>query len=367
MDSDDLFGSSVWATGSSTPNLPAKETLDLVDDDEPAFGDIAVAPASDAAFDDFDDFNEPTAGTDDTFGDDFGDFGEAQEPLSATGFDEPVLAAAPLVAEPDPLWGEAWHPLRLEPMPPPHELAEQVETLLAPIYDSDHLAQFLSDDGIRQAEGLNQTLVTPESRALFQSIFASYPPATRPPDWIRSRIRRQHLISLGIPINLDEVLPQANGKPMPELQITTRPASTPPGELGKRSPAVRNVPASSYPSRSGTPQPQSARPGPSSAAQSLGLGPKPSLDKSKVNEMLELETDSLSILPLTKLQSHLVTMRNLTADASAVLTHLLQTKDALQQDSETYNGLIGELVGEATRSKIAQRGRAGSKRSSAFS
>lgn len=81
----------------------------------------------------------------------------------------------------------------------------------------------------------------------------------------------------------------------------------------------------------------------------------------------DFSQDSLSILPLAKLQSHLTAMRNLTADASALLTHLLQTKDALQQDSETYNGLIGELVGEATRSKIAQRGRAGSKRSSAFS
>ncbi|EJD53469.1 hypothetical protein AURDEDRAFT_95670 [Auricularia subglabra TFB-10046 SS5] len=362
---DDLFGgSSVWAT-SATPETRQKP---LDDDDEPAPAVVAEA----ASFDDFDDFNEPTEATDDDFGDDFGDFGDAQAPFSATGFDEPGAIAPPaLTEEPDSTWGEAWHPLRLEPFPPPNELSERVEELLAPIYDSTALAQWVTDENIRQAEGLNQTLVTPESRTLFQTIFATYPPATRPPDWIRSRIRRQHLISLGIPINLDEVLPQANGKPMPELQITTRPASTPPGELGKRAAAGRNLPASSYPSRSGTPQPSaspSARPAPASAAQNLGLGPKPALDKDKAAELLALETDSLSLLPLPRLQAHLASLRSLTADASAQLTHLLQTKDALQQDSETYNGLIGELVSEATRSKIAQRGRSGSsKRSSAFS
>lgn len=152
MDSDDLFGSSsVWATSSATPPQPTEGS-------ESATRDIAHA---EAGFDDFDDFNEPTVAADDDFGDDFGDFGEAQEPLTATEFDEPV-AAAVLVAEPESLWGEAWHPLRLEPFPPLQELSERVEELFAPIYDTAHLSHFLSDEGIRQAEGLNQTLVTPE-------------------------------------------------------------------------------------------------------------------------------------------------------------------------------------------------------------
>ena len=149
-------------------------------------------------------------------------------------------------------------------------------------------------------------------------------------------------------------------KAMPDLQITTRPASTPPGGL-----ATRQRTSTAPPSRSGTPAP-SNRTQPQSAAQSLGIGPKPTLDKTKINEVLALEHDKLSMLPLEQVQAHLASLRRLTADASAQLTHVLQTKDALQQDSETYNGLIGELVSEATRSKITQRGRAGSKRTSAF-
>jgi hypothetical protein len=37
------------------------------------------------------------------------------------------------------------------------------------------------------------------------------PPPTKPPNWTRSRIRQQHLIALGVPVNLDEMLPRANG------------------------------------------------------------------------------------------------------------------------------------------------------------
>ena len=121
---DDLFGGpSVWAT-SATPETRQKP---LDDDDEPAPAVVADAPS----FDDFDDFNEPTEATDDDFGDDFGDFGDAQAPFSATGFDEPAaVAPTALVEEPDSTWGEAWHPLRLEPFPPPNELSERVEEVM---------------------------------------------------------------------------------------------------------------------------------------------------------------------------------------------------------------------------------------------
>lgn len=44
-----------------------------------------------------------------------------------------------------------------------------------------------------------------------------------------------------------------------------------------------------------------------------------------------------------------------TAATSATLTYLLQARDALQQDSDTYNKLIGELVGEAQKIKTGKR------------
>ncbi len=51
------------------------------------------------------------------------------------------------------------------------------------------------------------------------------------------------------------------------------------------------------------------------------------------------------------LERYLTELRQQTANTSARLTHLLQNRDALQQDAETYNGLIAELVGEGAENK----------------
>lgn len=65
--------------------------------------------------------------------------------------------------------------------------------------------------------------------------------------------------------------------------------------------------------------------------------------------------DQLSLLPLASLEACLSDLRTQTQNTSALLTYLLQTKDALQQDSETYNRLIAELVGEAQKMKTVGR------------
>ncbi|TFY53369.1 hypothetical protein EVG20_g10147, partial [Dentipellis fragilis] len=177
-----------------------------------------------------------------------------------------------------------------------------------------------------------------------------------PPNWTRSRIRRQHLITLGIPVNLDEMLPRANGKPMPALHISTRPMSAPPGPRG--------APSSLHSSRAGTPVSTTPRDG-RTAAMQLGLGPKPQLEECKIQELLDLTHDNLALLPLPELDAHLANIRTQTANTSQLLTYLLQTRDALQQDSETYNKLIAELVMEAQKMKTGVgKGRSVSRRGS---
>ena len=66
-------------------------------------------------------------------------------------------------------------------------------------------------------------------------------------------------------------------------------------------------------------------------------------------------SDNLLLLPTTTLNQHLADLKEQTAQTSALLTYLLQTRDALQQDSETYNKLIGELVAEAQKAKVGKR------------
>ncbi|RDB22779.1 Uncharacterized protein C8E11.05c [Hypsizygus marmoreus] len=332
MDDDLTFGASVWGTTDSPVDIvppPPKPS----------------APSGFQFDDQFDDFNEPgpeitqANADDDDFGD-FGDFGEAPVGNSAdfgdeVGFGEEVRIAGPSsYAE--------WHPLRLDPLPPRQELEEQLNEVLGPIWGYDNLASILTDEEIREVEGVSQILVTPESRDLYKMLIQS-PPPTKPPNWTRSRIRRQHLISLGIPVNLDEVLPRANGKPLPPLQISTRPMSAPPGVRSTF--PQSQAPGSTSNSRAGTPQP-SRQPTPPSH-----FGPKPELDHVKIQKLLELDPDTLTIQPLSSLERYLADLRAQMASTSGLLTHLLQVRESLQQDNETYNGLIAELVGEAQKMK----------------
>ncbi|KAL0949317.1 hypothetical protein HGRIS_009393 [Hohenbuehelia grisea] len=333
MDDDMDFGAAVWSTdaaeNTSAPESPLEDT--------PAASFYTAEPQ----FNDFDDFADsadvaPADGDDDDFGD-FGDFEETADTLPT-----PVdFGGGPGFGVPGP--SAPWQPLHLDPFPPRRDLEESVGDIIAPIWDSDGLSGGGTNEGIREVEGISQILVFPESRDLYTHLVKFTPP-TKPPNWIRSRIRRQHLIALGIPVNLDEVLPHANGKPLPPLQITTRPMSAPPGP--RNPPGARdslNIP------RSGTPQP-SGRPTPS---------PKPTLDEPRVSALLDLSLESLTLKPLGELERILADIRSQTANTSALLTYLLQTRDALQQDSETYNKLIAELVGEAQKIKTG-KGRKGS-------
>ncbi|OCH92153.1 hypothetical protein OBBRIDRAFT_773827 [Obba rivulosa] len=347
MEDDITFGASVWGAPDNSPLTirPAATSLG------------SPQPSSLDNFDDFDSFNTPaeTIATsrdedDDDFGD-FGDFGDIQEIGDVPTFEEAVEFSEEVRIPSSS--GKEWEPVRLDPMPSRPDLQAQVDEILEPLWATDDMSQ-LTEEDIRQVEGLNQILVTSESRQLYRLLLPNTPPTMQPVNWTRSRIRRQHLISLGIPVNLDEVLPRTNGK-LPTLEISTRPMSAPPAP--RPAPGSRpQTPVIGGGSRIGTPQPRNpqSRYDASTAAQ-LRLGPKPELDQSKISELLRPEHDSLTLLPLDKLESVLSELKAQTENTSSLLTYLLQTRDALQQDSETYNKLIGELVGEAQRIKTGKR------------
>ncbi|KZO98110.1 hypothetical protein CALVIDRAFT_554169 [Calocera viscosa TUFC12733] len=342
---DDPFDASVWSTNPASTSkveeaLPVKE----------APSETPTSPAADGdGFDDFDDFGAPAApageGDAADFGDEFGDFGETIESESVTF----VQAEQPPPAPP-PAPTENLEALVLDPMPSREELERQIDALIAPIFPID-TGQF-SDEPIREVNGIGQMLVTKSSRDLYRTLTEIPSDMTRPVNWTRSRIRRQQLIALGVPVNLDEVLPTSSAKPLPTLHITTtptaRPASAPPGRpstpAGLNSRAATPVPGHRTP-RTGTGPPP--------------LGPAPRIDMDKAEEVLRYTESQSSILPLAAVESQLAEIRTVTEQANALLAHLLQSRDVLQQDSETYNTLIAELVGEAQKAKAPPTNRWG--------
>lgn len=345
---DDPFGSSVWAAEPSAFSSSEASSSRL---------DTAFPPTSvNDGFDDFDDFGETAVSaelaTDDDFGD-FGDFGDSAVESSAfdDGFGDDATTMPTSITE--------MKMLQLDPLPSQRELRAQIEQLLEPIFPQSKMAQLMTDEPIREIQGVNQLLVTEESRRLYKMLMEP-PSQMSPPTWTRSRTRRQHLISLGIPVNLDEMLPRPAPNALPQLKITTRPMSAPPGPRdAAQAPGLTAIAASATASRGGTPPragtPRTGTPIAGTPVRERGevaqlrLGPKPELDEGKANELLELNTDALTLVPLSKIEANLAAIKEQTVKASALLTYLLQTRDALQQDSEMYNKLIGDLVSQATQ------------------
>ncbi|GJJ07288.1 hypothetical protein Clacol_001488 [Clathrus columnatus] len=378
----DDWGTSVWDTPSGNP--PTTSVV-LISD---AFAPEDVEDAPNDIGDSTTNFAGQNQFSEDDFGDDFGDFGDGEQ-LSFEDNDMNGFQDADAFQDFPALIPTAWEPLCLDPWPSSEELASDVDNLLQMIWPLDS-STILTDENIRQVEGITQILITPErqahklqfilpslfsltyvvfSRILYHTLFDETPAvATKPPNWIRSRIRRQHLITLGIPINLDEIMPHSNGKVMPAINVTTRPSSAPPGprEVSRSI----SVPVS----RSGTPRPGTPQPQPSGTVRQspiqtnniASLGPRPNLDETKVVQTLKLDSDTLALLPLSTLEGHLGTLKSLTADTSALLTYLLQLRETLHQDAETYNGLIAGLVGEAQKKSLGSKSRSGGKRGSAL-
>jgi hypothetical protein len=160
---DDVFGTSIWSTPSNPPATAATQlSTSTVLPPPPLSDDFAD---SQDQFDDFDNFEAPAetdnggGGDDDDFGD-FGDFGDTEiveegTPTDGFGFGQtPVLAPV--------------FPLQLDPMPDRAELRRQVDELLGPVVGSVDWS-IVTDEPIREREGPDQILVTPERRVTISS------------------------------------------------------------------------------------------------------------------------------------------------------------------------------------------------------
>lgn len=152
MDDDLTLGASVWGAPDDFASSPLGRQVS------------AISPTSSTqdGFDDFNDFSTPAetlAASGDEADDDFGDFGETQiiDDVPAfeveAAFGEEVRICGPSSSD--------WEPLRLDPRLSRQDLQEQVDEILKPLWATINVSQ-LTDEDLRQAEGLNQTLVTSE-------------------------------------------------------------------------------------------------------------------------------------------------------------------------------------------------------------
>lgn len=75
----------------------------------------------------------------------------------------------------------------------------------------------------------NSIFLTDRSASLWSQLVA--PPPLQPPNWVRSRIRRLFLVSLGVPVDLDEILPASKQRKLilPSTHLRSGSQSPPKG------------------------------------------------------------------------------------------------------------------------------------------
>jgi len=175
------------------------------------------------------------------------------------------------------------------------------------------------------------TILT-SSLSLWNQLVA--PPPLQPPNWKISRIRRLFLVSLGIPLDLDEILPTETKQKklvLPSVHLPRHPDSD-------------SRPSSRNSRRSGS---QSRR----KKAEGRTQIKSEALDIPSARILCSTSAVALRSFTVEELQEHVRKLEETTKTASEVLTYWLAKRDGAIGDKETFETVIESLVGYAKKQR----------------
>ncbi|KAL5424701.1 hypothetical protein PMIN04_003084 [Paraphaeosphaeria minitans] len=277
--------------------------------------------------DDFDDFEEGGEG------DDFGDFDDGYqqgEEDPETTFDKaPEQPSMPAPSMGPPV-------LDFENLTTLEEIAIATQPYLDEIYPSQKEIPSIATN---QA-ALRSIFLSDRSESLWSQLVA--PPPLQPPDWVRSRIRRLFLVSLGVPVDLDEILPASKQKKLvlPSIHIpgekSPRPsADSRNGALGR----VKKENASS------TSVDSSA----SKSGKRKGPVPPPQLDISSTTMLCATTDAALGNFTDEELQAHVKRLEELKERAHEVFDYWQKRMESALGDKDAFEQVIESLVAHAKK------------------
>ncbi|KAI9876874.1 MAG: hypothetical protein M1830_005417 [Pleopsidium flavum] len=190
----------------------------------------------------------------------------------------------------------------------------------------------------------NSIFLTERSLSLWSQLVA--PPPLQPPNWVRSRIRRLFLVSLGVPVDLDEILPASKQKKLilPSVHLRGDSRSPRPSLDGRPNGSVarlkqENGSSASVDSISSTRGNRRRR----------GPPPAPELDLGATRTICTVTDAALSSFTDEELKAHILKLQQLTKRASEVLEYWLKRKDGALGNKEAFEGVIENLVKHARK------------------
>ncbi|KAH7162737.1 hypothetical protein B0J13DRAFT_536854 [Dactylonectria estremocensis] len=260
---------------------------------------------------------------DDDFGDDFDDFEEGNEDDDFDdfddGFQQPETTPTSVPA-PSPLPSQPQTQLPF-PIPDFDGLdSESVISCLEPYLADLFPPEQLDLPTFPPLSKESSIFLTPRSASLWSQLVA--PPPLAPPDWIRSRIRRLFLVSLGVPVDLDEILPASKQKKLVLPSLHDNTSSTSVDTQGR--------PSSSSRKRKGPP-------------------PQPELDLVAARYLCMTTDEALNGMTNGELKAHVGRLEAMESVAKEALEYWKKRTDEKIGDREAFEGVIENLVKHARK------------------
>ncbi|KAI5202597.1 hypothetical protein E4T39_04681 [Aureobasidium subglaciale] len=293
----------------TTTAQPVEENEDDFDDfDQPQTQNNHQADNDHDAFgDDFDDFEEGEQADGDE-DDDFGDFDDGFQQAQET----PVAAPPPQPVQQPPL---AHLPnLNFEDLQTSDDILEAMSPYMSELFPELYDPEASSTN--KSAALPTDPILTDRSASLWSQLVA--PPPLQPPNWIRSRIRRLFLVSLGVPVDLDEILPASKQKKLvlPNIHLPEQKKDDEKAKQNGDSTGGRKGPA-----------------------------PPPAFSANEAVMLAKTTDTAIQAYSDDELKAHVQRLEELIKDASTVLEYWDKRKESAVGDKEAFEGVIENLVG----------------------
>jgi len=315
------------------------------------------AEAEPAAAAEENDFND----NDDDFGDDFDDFAEGEEADDDFGdfddVDETPMAPEPQpqvqTQQPDFLAGlvssvqsnvhyQQLFPTGLTSAFQPSlnfATSADIDSSMEPYLDLIFPDSKSTPTQPAPSDITGTAFLSDRSLSLWQQLLQ--PPPMAPPNWTRSRIRRLFLVSLGVPVDLDEILPPSKQKRLvlPNINLSSTASPRHSTAIDRLKQGSANNSTTSLDSKGAAKSKQKRH------TLLKGPPPPPDFDLNAAALLCSTTYEALANMLDEELRAHLVTLDDMNGRASGVLEYWLMRRDEGVKEKEALEGVIENLVG----------------------
>lgn len=151
------------------------------------------------------------------------------------------------------------------------------------------------------------------------------------------------MVSLGVPVDLDEILPPSKQKKLvlPDINLDPSRKSESDANVGS---VGRLKQQAANDSRASLDSNQSGKDSKSRTRRTKGPAPPPDLDLTVVRRLCATTDEKLDGMTKEELQAHNKQLEALTEKTSEVLEYWLRRRDGLRKEKEAFEGVIENLI-----------------------